>query len=1009
MPSEPLAVQAVAGHYNLQLKWQPPQDTGFRFDTRYTIDCESVANKKTVKLPPSSKSFTELHYTVEGLEPSTAYECYIMAHNMVTGLKYANMQEVKKSKSVTSIVKKTLEVRFIKHEIIQPSEVKLNWPIGSRMLSQDLTYQITVYPNSEKTGERVTGMPPMIYQASTNAFTLTGLNTNTQYEVEVTQPKFKYLAKVTFRTDGGEIIDPTEKPETSSSEVFSMLKKNWVGLAYGAGVAVLLALFIVFLCLCCQKKGAKDTINYTNDNDITRYHNMTSNIITTHNRRTPDLPSNYIGISNTLAPLIQNPTPGMITVHSQGHLQTTRHESGHASNYNLQNSLTNSSESQRLLDENFTNMLVNDSNITCRHPGDLVGKFAKFNFMKFVNINESLLKNLNQTSVIDENQHKKVLKTTTGKSIAIKILKSDLHESAFQEHRNLFLTNACWLTQFQHENVLQIYHVHPHVLTPAVSLEHANLEMNLSMFISKNCDKIKTLQILKIAKDLASALEYLNRKSVCLVNLTSKSILMHSISVSKSSTQNPALHLLNSKNSDRSVDEGVGYSDTDSELILEQNILIPKIYNFSHAEFFSEETGTGEIEGVPVINSTLDPNVSNSINNLSDKLDMHESDYLKYLPPEIINYHQICKKSDVYSFGLILYELFSKGELPFWNLKFSDMAKLIKNHPKKSIAMNLIKNPLFLKENSEISNLFYDIILHCFHYESIDRISFKSIKRLLTRKIVKINQNSNPSQKISEQQEHENEDHEHDVSQTSSLEALEGHEKDHQCGILGLNAFLKHKCRLDTSAIHLLTKNNYRQISDFSPNSRQHKVEKLKLAELIGSDEFKKLEHLYSNLENLNFKDLKILNEILKKDFERTLPSGNLEIDSNSLDAINEFNIQQRHTGLLATVQPQIQTQINPNPANFQALQSLNQSHSHQQHHTQANYTQPMQHFTSHHSTPISMLQNNNNFSTAFHKNNSLHVRNSGFGHVSYATNYRSNKNEKCDIDSAPPGTVCLV
>merc|ERR1712226_424318 len=190
---------------------------------------------------------------------------------------------------------------------------------------------------------------------------------------------------------------------------------------------------------------------------------------------------------------------------------------------------------------------------------------------------------------------------------------------------------------------------------------------------------------------------------------------------------------------DRSVDEGVGCSDTDSEHLqaMEYPINI-KLHHFEAAEF------------LPIEKERKNQNIKiQSHSEYEEDMKMYnifaydnEEEYYRYSPPELINKNEINNKSDIYNYGLVLYELFSKGELPYWNLSINELSKLNKENPKKSLAMNLLKNPLFLR-NSEISDLFGELILHCFHYEGNDRINLKSIKRILNRKIKKYGQNSN--------------------------------------------------------------------------------------------------------------------------------------------------------------------------------------------------------------------------------------------------------------------------
>ena len=916
----------------------------------YTIDCELADSSVSIRMPFDAKQIQrQLQYEVKNLNDDTDYECFIMAHNMVTMMKYQSLEQVKKSASTTSIVAKTLNVYEATVKISKPDQVTIYWPISKKMLKMQNSAAGVVYQISRvvEGGEGQDQSSKQLDASSnTNSITLYNLDPEDQYEIRITQPMFKYLAVAKFTTDGSEFmektttvepeiisndpgVNPTSQSETTknnnssnvtTSKLLKNFKENWRLLALGA-LAMLLFCSILAIFFCCRKiPSMSDPENDSNDFDHSklqfyktshRDEGPNNNLLNGLNTYSPPLLENSI-VQQTLAhhsnqnfnhfglgqPIIQS-TMSPIPNFSPSH----HHQNNNTSFISYNNPAT------RLLTDVYPEV----------HPETLVGKFAEipshnftFNLVKINNklhentVNSNKNSNPNMKSKIifkssyckifkisssSNNTNNNVMNKTTQKTYqAIKAL-TDTNNN---DSKIRFLTNACWLFQARScPNILQIQSLQPE---PSNNMMYATEYMthgDLSEYLTKNCDRIKnSVVLLNLAIDIGKALDYLNERGIVVNNLSTRNILLTKMTTINNS-HNPT------KQSHKSIDEGIAMgcginssstddTTTDTEtasLINDQDHgqLVAKISNLQCAEYFDNNNNSNT--------QILLPNSTKKI------LQADEDHYYRYAAPELVNLNRYNNKSDVYSYGLVLYEIFSKGELPFWNLNVTDLVNLRsqKDSKKTTIAMNLLPIPYFL-QNSDLAPLFEQIILHCFHIECSERLTLKNAIRILMRKKYKINQNSEKSDQTGVSST--NETRSSGVQSSSAANSAEldqfGNQTSSSDPMISLNTFLKCKANCKLETLYLLTKNKYRLLSDFSGKENHHKVEKL-----IGSSEFIKIEKLFSKMNELSFKDLKLLNEMMKKD--KTLPTPSLKVDSSSLDAINEFsvlgNIPQRNHG----------------------------------------------------------------------------------------------------------------
>lgn len=108
---------------------------------------------------------------------------------------------------------------------------------------------------------------------------------------------------------------------------------------------------------------------------------------------------------------------------------------------------------------------------------------------------------------------------------------------------------------------------------------------------------------------------------------------------------------------------------------------------------------------------------------LSRELETDRSDYttrggkipVRWTAPEAIAYRKFTSSSDVWSFGVVVWEILTYGERPYWNWSNQDVIRAIEDDFRLPPTMNYCPRML------------YDLILRCWLYERTQRPKFNEI------------------------------------------------------------------------------------------------------------------------------------------------------------------------------------------------------------------------------------------------------------------------------------------
>uniref|UniRef100_A0A914XF06 Protein kinase domain-containing protein n=1 Tax=Plectus sambesii TaxID=2011161 RepID=A0A914XF06_9BILA len=102
------------------------------------------------------------------------------------------------------------------------------------------------------------------------------------------------------------------------------------------------------------------------------------------------------------------------------------------------------------------------------------------------------------------------------------------------------------------------------------------------------------------------------------------------------------------------------------------------------------------------------------------KMDSHTLVPLRWLPPESIVYRKFTVESDMWSFGVLLWEIFSGGQVPWYMYSNTEVLEIVKN------------GELLAKPDCCPETVYKTLMLRCWASKPSERISATNIKEKLT-------------------------------------------------------------------------------------------------------------------------------------------------------------------------------------------------------------------------------------------------------------------------------------
>ena len=99
--------------------------------------------------------------------------------------------------------------------------------------------------------------------------------------------------------------------------------------------------------------------------------------------------------------------------------------------------------------------------------------------------------------------------------------------------------------------------------------------------------------------------------------------------------------------------------------------------------------------------------------------------FIKWSAPESLKYGKFSSKSDIWSFGVCVWELFSKGEMPYFTMTNAE-------------AMEKVATGYRLQQPKGCPDEVYKLMLSCWNEDPMERPSFEEVLNILNDLFQKI-------------------------------------------------------------------------------------------------------------------------------------------------------------------------------------------------------------------------------------------------------------------------------
>ncbi|XP_015682335.2 ephrin type-B receptor 4 [Protobothrops mucrosquamatus] len=250
-PSAPRSIVAKINGSVAVLEWSEPLENGGRDDVSYHLSCHECPERQSCRecarlaYAPRSRGLVDRTVTVEGLQPYITYSFQIQAVNGVSDLS----QNPPQSESINITTNKDVPqpVSDIQQTSVSPSGVTLGWPLVQPPTGNILDYEVKYY-------EKGAG-GPMFVKTSENRVTLSGLRRGSVYVVQV-----RARSEAGYGGFGPEKAFQTHGAESgSSTEKLALI----VGTAALGSLLILAVVIVAVVCLRRQGSSASREQEYS--------------------------------------------------------------------------------------------------------------------------------------------------------------------------------------------------------------------------------------------------------------------------------------------------------------------------------------------------------------------------------------------------------------------------------------------------------------------------------------------------------------------------------------------------------------------------------------------------------------------------------------------------------------------------------------------------------------------------------------------------------------------------
>ncbi|CAJ0959463.1 unnamed protein product [Ranitomeya imitator] len=297
--------------------------------------------------------------------------------------------------------------------------------------------------------------------------------------------------------------------------------------------------------------------------------------------------------------------------------------------------------------------------------------------------------------------------------VAIKTLKSGYTE----KQRRDFLSEASIMGQFCHHNIIRLEGVVSKYKPMMIITEHME-NGALDKFLKDNDAEFSAIQLVGMLRGIAAGMKYLSEMNYVHRDLAARNILVNSQLVCKVS------------------DFGLSRvleDDPEATLYHQCECQDLERFNLDHTKQAGPNPGLRNPQGTgPMGNGILGVVARRqSVRRVVYGFVVHEADPLskqggkipiRWTAPEAISYRKFTSASDVWSYGIVMWEVMSFGERPYWEMSNQEV-------------MKAINEGFRLPAPMDCPSAIYQLMMQCWQQERNRRPKFADIVSILDKLI----------------------------------------------------------------------------------------------------------------------------------------------------------------------------------------------------------------------------------------------------------------------------------
>ncbi|XP_060719691.1 ephrin type-B receptor 4a-like isoform X2 [Tachysurus vachellii] len=284
--------------------------------------------------------------------------------------------------------------------------------------------------------------------------------------------------------------------------------------------------------------------------------------------------------------------------------------------------------------------------------------------------------------------------------VAIKTLKGGYTD----KQRRDFLSEASIMGQFHHPNIIHLEGIIT-ASCPVMIITEFMENGALDSFLRLNDGQFTPIQLVGMLRGIASGMKYLSEMSYVHRDLAARNILVNSNLVCKVSDFGLSRFLQENSSDPTYTSSLVSvHTHTHTHTHSRPSALLPLLFHLSSLSYLS-----GQNTNTPLVTSDLWIIQGGKIP-------------IRWTAPEAIAFRKFTSASDVWSYGIVMWEVMSFGERPYWDMSNQDV-------------INAIEQDYRLPPPPECPSHLHQLMLDCWQKERTARPRFANIVSALDKLI----------------------------------------------------------------------------------------------------------------------------------------------------------------------------------------------------------------------------------------------------------------------------------